>query len=74
MPTYDYVCQICNRPFEVRVSISEYARGIRPRCPSCGSEKAIRTFTQVNVLTSRGKPGAGRARCGPGAGPECCGG
>ena len=52
MPTYDFVCQDCKTPFEVRMSITAYSDGSRPRCEKCGSDKVERTFTAVNVLTS----------------------
>jgi putative FmdB family regulatory protein len=73
MPTYDYVCQDCNEPFELRASISEYSKGLQPRCPRCGSEKSIRTFTSINVLTARRPGGGGGGACDPSAGPGCCG-
>jgi putative FmdB family regulatory protein len=71
MPTYDYVCQDCGAPFEVRASMAEYSQGLEPRCPHCGSRKAIRTFTSVSVFTGRRAGGSGA--CGPAAGPGCCG-
>lgn len=72
MPTYEYVCQDCGHPFEIHSSISDYAKGLRPRCPHCQSDRAIRTFTGVQMLTSRGS-GRGAGGCGPAAGPGCCG-
>lgn len=73
MPTYDYVCGDCGKPFEVRASISEFSKGLKPQCPHCGSEKSIRTFTSINVLTARRAGGPGPGACGPTAGPGCCG-
>ena len=70
MPTYDYVCQDCSRPFEIRASISEYSAGLSAQCRTCGSENTVRKFTAVNVLTgSRGAAGSPgiSAGCGPGA-------
>lgn len=72
MPTYEYVCQDCGEPFEVRSSITEYEKGLTPQCPRCGASRAIRTFRSIQVLTSR--PGGGSSgACGPRAGPGCCG-
>ena len=65
MPTYDFVCQDCKTPFEVRMSITAYSEGTRPRCEKCGSDKVERTFTAVNVLTS------GRGAGSTSAGPAC---
>ncbi len=73
MPTYDYLCQDCGRPFDVNSSISEYAKGLSPHCPACGSARAIRTFTNIQVLTARANTPRGFAGCGPSAGPGCCG-
>lgn len=69
MNTYEYLCQKCGQPFEVRASMADYAKGLKPKCPHCGAQKAIRTFTSVNVLNSKRA-----AASGPGCGPGCaCG-
>ena len=65
MPTYDFVCQDCKTPFEVRMSITAYSEGARPQCEKCGSEKVERTFSAVNVITS------GRGSSSTSAGPAC---
>lgn len=66
MPSYDYVCQDCEEPFEIHASISEYSKGMKPRCPNCGSRKAIRTFTSFNILAGS------KAEAGARAGAACC--
>lgn len=53
MQTYEFVCQKCGEAFEVRASISQYSQGLRPACPHCHSRRVTRTFSAVNVLTSR---------------------
>ncbi len=73
MPAYDSVCQDCGHSFEVRSSITEYSKGLKPRCPRCESDRAIRTFTGVQMLTSRGGGRDSFSGCGPAAGPGCCG-
>jgi putative FmdB family regulatory protein len=71
MPSYDFVCQDCGSPFEVRLSMSAYSAGDGRECPGCGSSRAERAYTRVNVI-SRGRgdswPGGGPASvgCGPG--------
>lgn len=70
MPRYEYTCQYCNLPFEVRMSMSEYSEGNKPDCPQCGSSDVERAFTSVSVLTgsragSGGSP-SGAASCGHG--------
>ena len=74
MPTYEYVCLKCGRPFEIRASLSEYSKGIRPKCPQCGSEKTIRAFRSVNVWTASRATARGSGGPGGGCGPGCaCG-
>ena len=53
MPTYEYVCEACSKPFEIRATIADYSKGLKPVCPHCGAKKAIRTFAAINVLTTR---------------------
>jgi putative FmdB family regulatory protein len=67
MMTYEYLCQKCGKPFEVRASIADYSKGLKPECPHCGAHKAIRAFTSVNVLTSKRDAVASGAGCGPGS-------
>jgi putative FmdB family regulatory protein len=64
MPTYDYHCQSCGAEFEVRMSMTAYAEGPRPACPTCGATDVERAFTAVNVLT--GGRGASPPGCGSG--------
>src|SRR3990172_9020414 len=51
MPTYDYICQDCGRPFDVQATMADYAKGLKPTCPHCRSKKAIRSFTNINVIS-----------------------
>ena len=68
MPRYDYKCQNCNLPFEVRMSMSEYSEGNKPECPQCGSTEVERSFTSVSVLTGSragsGGSASSAANCG----------
>ncbi|NWG00704.1 MAG: zinc ribbon domain-containing protein [Thermoanaerobaculaceae bacterium] len=73
MPVYEYVCQDCRKPSELRASVEEYSKGVRPACPHCGSLRLIRTFSVIGLATGSG-PRSGGAGCGPNAGPGCCGG
>lgn len=70
MPSYDFVCQDCGAPYEVRLSISAYSAGEGRRCPSCGSEKVDRAFTAVNVIAGSHSGGgyASAGSCGGGSG------
>ncbi len=76
MPTYDYRCEKCLMMFDVQVSVAEYERGLKVKCPACGSGRVRRTMTTVNILggsrSSVPQPGG---CCGsPGGGTGCCGG
>ncbi|UCC25031.1 MAG: zinc ribbon domain-containing protein [Gemmatimonadales bacterium] len=55
MPRYDFVCQDCGTAFEARLSMSAYDAGEGRQCPSCGSERAERSFSVVNVIAGGGK-------------------
>jgi len=66
MQTYEYLCQSCSKPFEVRASIADYSKGLKPQCPHCSGHKAIRTFTSVNVLSAKREAAASGSGCGPG--------
>lgn len=66
MPTYDFACQECESPFEVRMSMTAYSEGPKPPCPRCGSKRVERTFTAVNVLSSN--RGLGTSGSGSGCG------
>jgi putative FmdB family regulatory protein len=51
MPIYDYVCQSCQRPFDVFLTYSEY--GVKPvHCLHCGSDKVKRRPPRVRLLRS----------------------
>lgn len=65
MPAYDYTCRDCGKPFEIRMSISEYSEGVTPECPSCRSTDTARSFTVVNVMTGSSGRGGSAASCGP---------
>lgn len=73
MMTYEYVCRACGKLFEVRASMAEYSKGLKPTCPHCGAKSAIRAFSNISVLTSRPRGGNMPLGCGPNAGPGCCG-
>lgn len=71
MPQYSFECQVCGKPFEIEVSMSEYTAMQKNKsvaCPDCGSTKAVRVFTVPAVMRSSNRPQSGG--CGPGC---CCG-
>ncbi len=52
MPTYEYRCLNCKKPFEVIMSISEYEKG-KVKCPKCGKKKVEQRISQFMVQTSK---------------------
>lgn len=65
MPTYEYSCKDCKKPFDVRASISEYSEGLSPECPECGSHNVERGFSVVNVISALQRSFGNSAGCGP---------
>ena len=51
MPTYDFVCNACEKRFDVFMTFSEY--GNKPvNCAYCGSDKVRRRMTRVRIARS----------------------
>ncbi len=75
MPLYDYECHACGQVFEVRATFKQKEEGLCPVCPSCRAEDTAQVVSAPMVI----RPGAGdgtrlpSCRCGPNAGPGCCG-
>ncbi len=52
MPTYEFECNKCKKPFSMTISISEYEkRGFR--CPKCKSSNVRQMITTFQTKTSR---------------------
>jgi putative FmdB family regulatory protein len=52
MPTYEFMCEECNKAFTLIISFSEYEKkGFR--CPGCNSEKVKQQITPFQVKTSQ---------------------
>lgn len=71
VPTYEYMCADCREKMEVFASISEREKGLKLKCPECGSKKMVQLFGQINVIGSKGSMGS--SGCGHKSGPGCCG-
>ena len=52
MPVYDFVCDKCNKPFTLTLSISEYEKK-KFRCPKCKSTKVKQQITSFQAITSK---------------------
>jgi putative FmdB family regulatory protein len=55
MPTYEFLCQKCEKPFERIYSLEEYDREMKKKmkCPECGSTRVVRQISAVQVKTSK---------------------
>lgn len=52
MPVYEFVCETCEKPFEVVESISDHDPD-KVRCPHCKSKKVQRRWSRVVAVTSK---------------------
>ena len=52
MPTYEYMCNTCKKPFEVIMSIREYEKG-KVKCPKCGKGRVKQQITEFMIQTSK---------------------
>lgn len=49
MPTYEYQCTECGSKFEVRASMKEREKGLKPACSTCGSARAVAVVSAVAI-------------------------
>jgi len=52
MPTYEFMCEKCKKPFSVVISISEYEKK-KFRCPKCKSAKVKQQISSFQTKTSK---------------------
>ena len=53
MPTYDFICNTCEKKFDIFQTFSEYGK-VPVRCAHCGSDKVRRRMTKVRIAKSEG--------------------
>ena len=51
MPTYEFICEKCKKPFTVIMKISEYEKK-KIQCPKCKSRKVKQQITSFQTITS----------------------
>ena len=71
MPLYEFQCEECGGPFDVRATLAEKETGLAPRCPSCGG-KRVRQVMTAGLLIHAGPPTSSRPACVPGATAGFC--
>lgn len=68
MPIYEYVCDDCQRRFEILQRMGEGPEGLA--CPRCGGTKLGKVFSTFAASTSSGASAGGDC-AGPGPSGEC---
>jgi putative FmdB family regulatory protein len=52
MPTYEFVCEKCDKPFSVILSVSDFEKR-KYRCPKCNGKKVRLQITAFETITSK---------------------
>jgi putative FmdB family regulatory protein len=52
MPRYEFLCEKCQKPFELTMTISEHEKG-NVRCPTCKSTRVTPQFGGFMAQTSK---------------------
>jgi|YelNatPaOPRAMG01_1025707.scaffolds.fasta_scaffold01254_15 putative FmdB family regulatory protein len=47
---YEFECDKCSTIFEVKASLSEKEKGLKPRCPKCNSENTHQIVTSFSTI------------------------
>ncbi len=51
MPTYEFICEKCKKPFTLTMKIVEYYKK-KFQCPKCKSNKVKQLITSFQTITS----------------------
>jgi len=51
MPTYEFICEKCKKPFTMIMKIAEYDKK-KFQCPKCKSNKVKQQITSFQTITS----------------------
>ena len=71
MPIYEYICEECAKKFDIKVSMSEKEKGLKVKCPACGTTRTVQVLGGFSIF-SKGSPNSGGG-CGTNRTPGCCG-
>ena len=52
MPTYDFICQKCDKKFVLIMKIAEHEKK-KVRCPKCNGTKVSQRITSFQTITSK---------------------
>jgi len=51
MPIYEFLCDECQKPFTIVLSLAEYGKD-KIECPKCGSKRVRQEVSECTVVTS----------------------
>lgn len=66
MALYEYDCSVCGKHFQVQMTIADYSRGDKPKCPHCDSLDVRRILSPPNIFSGPLKRSGGGGCCGGG--------
>jgi len=52
MPTYEFICEKCKKPFILILSIMEHAKG-KFQCPKCENDEVKQQISSFQAKTSK---------------------
>ena len=52
MPTYEFLCEKCKKPFSITLSIAEYSKK-KYACPKCQSKNVRQQISAFQTITSK---------------------
>jgi putative FmdB family regulatory protein len=52
MPHYEFLCEKCEKSFELTMTISEREKA-KPKCPTCGAMKVVPQLASFTTQTSK---------------------
>lgn len=52
MPRYEFYCEDCRKPFEIILTLAEYAKG-NIKCPKCGGKRVRQEAAAFFAVTSK---------------------
>jgi putative FmdB family regulatory protein len=52
MPRYEFLCEKCEKPFELTMTISEREK-TTPKCPTCKGTKVVPQFSGFMAQTKK---------------------
>jgi putative FmdB family regulatory protein len=52
MPRYEFLCEKCQKPFELNMTIAEHEKG-KVRCPTCESTRVVAQLGSFTTQTAK---------------------